>query len=481
MNAYAFELDEELAAAKGFAEVMDIQLQRQAVTLIGTIVGGGGMAGTIKSIDYVANRERRAMGKIIKKVNKRRGAEFEQERLDNMIYLAQASKTNQRAADQFESFMNKAAPDQKVYMSAEGIDLLNDPPAYITEQMDGSGGDVAIPLSTFLKDFANDEAKLALVRPHIKTSEGMLNQTEIEEDNDAEYIQTLLAKANEATETKNAADEIYERITAQLVATGRQSAATARQSATLIPALVTTKYEELKREGKTKPDGSEWTLEDVFSDFGLEIVGPEVDVAAADFMTQEEATEIDQAAAKGLDISVEGREARAREQGYDTEVVYYHGTSAEFDEFATPEGVAGHFTTSAETASGYGTQVMPTFLKFQKPLTIMDEDWRMLRDNPHRMKMMRDAGYDAAISDDTGDVIVFEPTQIRSVHAAFDPDFSASPRVLAQQNLGSIELTETRVDQAGNALEITENAGVLWKEQQQRAKSIEQLRRCLRA
>ncbi len=287
INAYAHDLDEELAAAKGWEEVMEIQGRRQAVTLIGTIVGGGGMSGTIKTIDYMANRQQRAMGKIIQKMNKRRGAEFEQERLDSMIYLAQASKTNERASDMFEDFLNNAAPDQQVFMSAEAVDLLNDPPAYILEQMDGSGGDVSIPLGTFLKDFAKNDAVLEQIRPFIKTSENLHTKKELEDDNDSEYIKTLLAKAAEATETKTAADEIYDRVTAQLIATGRQSAATSRQSAEIITAQVTTQYEYLKSIGYKKEDGTDVTLEELFSDFGLEIVGPEVDVATSDFMTQE--------------------------------------------------------------------------------------------------------------------------------------------------------------------------------------------------
>lgn len=285
INAYAHELDEELAAAQGPMEVLEIQGRRQAVTLIATIAGGGSMAGSIKGVDYLANRERRAFAKAMEKTNKVRGSEMDQDRLDNLIFMAQSSKTNQRSADQFEKFINKAAPDQVVFMSAEAVDLLNNPPEYLLAQVDGSGGDIAIPLSVFLKDFANDDAKLDLVRPHIKTRENLSTKKEIEEDLDSDYIKTLLAKAAEASETKTAAEQIHEKITAQLIATGRLSAATARQSAALDVAQVTTAYENLKREGKTNPDGSEITLDQLFADIGLEIVGPDADLEA-EFMTQ---------------------------------------------------------------------------------------------------------------------------------------------------------------------------------------------------
>jgi len=659
LNAYAFELDEELAGAQNYSEVLEIQGRRQAVTFISTLVGGGSMSASIKGVDYLANRERRAMGKIIQKTNKMRGSEFEQERLDNMIYLAQASKTNERASDMFEQFMDKAAPDQQVFMSAEAVDLLNDPPGYILEQMDGSGGDVAIPLATFLKDFANDEAKLELVRPFIKTSEGLSSKNELENDNDGEYIKTLLAKAAEATETKTAADEIYERITAQLVATGRQSTATSRQSAAIVTAQVTTQYEYLKSVGYKKEDGSEVSLEELFADFGLEIVGPEADVAAADFMTQadvvtedtvtledgrtyekqktdpdhqlvmvdaelfedlwvdkigpgpeysnqisnrmeqyqqflerndtgkaivggkeinvpQENVQVGNAYVKGPETGYGGyislgdgrhraramieqgmkkipismtaesiaeldkiiaartpseqdRLAQAAAQGFDTSEVLYHGTGAgrSFESFTTGRSMMVFFTSNKEYAEEYGEAegyyIRPgkQFDMYGNPehaqMAIdmfnakggwrdavelngadlgegrtdynfdpaQDLQWEML-DDPETdiLSDLANMGYTSFRFQEREGipaVSVLNPADIRSVDAEFDPAETESPRVLAQQNFGTIDLQETRIDEAGNTLEITENAGVLWKEQQQRQRNIQKLRNCLRA
>lgn len=437
INAYAFELDEELASATSLGEALEIQGRRQAVTFISTLVGGGGMAASLKTVDHLANRERRAMGKIINKVNKRRGSEYEQERLDNFIYLAQASKTNKRAGDMFEEFMSKAAPDQVVFLSAEGVDLLDNPPAYILEQMDGSGGDVAIPLATFLKDFANDEAKLEVVRPHIKTAEGLSNQTELEEDNDGEYIKALLAKANEATETKTAAEEIHERITTQLVATGRLSAATARQSAAIDVAQVTTAYENFKSEGITNKDGSEITLEQLFADIGLEIVGPEADVSAADFMTQEEGAEY--APHPKIDAS-EFRIERV------VEAPMGRQPSVSWELYRGDELV--HFSSTKREA-----QQAIEYAAAGKIAVRGSLDMEM-----HH--------YDIAVED-------MEFERIRAENAG-------RPRVLKQQNFSTIELVDERIDAAGNALTITENAGALWQEQQQRQANIESLRNCLR-
>jgi len=94
---------------------------------------------------------------------------------------------------------------------------------------------------------------------------------------------------------------------------------------------------------------------------------------------------------------------------------YYHGTNAEFDQFKTQEGVAGHFTRSRSVAKQHGKRVIKAKLDYKNPVTIMDEDWRTLRDKPELLKKLKRQGYDAAISDDTGDVIMFSPEGITIV------------------------------------------------------------------
>lgn len=96
--------------------------------------------------------------------------------------------------------------------------------------------------------------------------------------------------------------------------------------------------------------------------------------------------------------------------------VYYHGTNAQFDKFREgKEGVAGHFTVEREEAAKYGKRVVQVELDFENPVTIMDEDWRMLRDKPELLARLKKQGYDAAISDDTGDVIVFNADDINII------------------------------------------------------------------
>jgi hypothetical protein len=300
---------------------------------------------------------------------------------------------------------------------------------------------VAIPLAAFLKDFANDEAKLELVRPFIKTTEGLSTKQELEEDNDGEYIKALLAKAAEATETKTAADEIYERITAQLVGTGRQSAATARQSAAIVTAQVTTQYEYLKSIGFKKEDGTEVTLEELFADFGLEIVGPEVDVGAADFMTQEEQDEMEALAPHPKLDPAEFRIERV------TETTMGGQPRTTWELYRGDELV--HFSATKREAQQAIDYAAAGKIEIRG-------DLEMAMHN-----------YDIVAED-----IEFE--RIRAENAG-------RPRVLKQQKFSTIDLVEARIDEAGNTLAITENAGVLWQEQQVRQDNINKLRSCLRA
>jgi len=511
INAYAFELDEELANAKDFGEILEIQGRRQAVTFISTLAGGGSMASSIKSVDYLVNRERRAMGKLLERSNKIRGSGLEQDRLDNLIYLAQAAKTNERAADLFEKFMQEVEAEaadgkpQVVYLDAAAVDLLENAPGYITEQMDGSGGNIAIPLATFLKDFANNEAQLELVRPFIKTKEGLSTQTELEEDTDSEYIKSLLAKAAEASETKSAADAIYERITTQLIATGRQSAATARQSAALIPAQVTTQYEYLKSNGIKNEDGSEITLEQLFADFGLEVVGPEADVAG-DFMDQGveeyrfedglkeppvpgesflamrigsggELTNSNAGNAQAVAAHIARQEDEMGPTNVrfgDTVTIYSVEVEEDFGQYKEirgREGAAGE--TQVGRARGMarseGTQSVsysfPEGANYQatEAVQIPYEDI-LVRLKERGYENMDDAG--SRIGGEIIDEMVRERMPF------------VQPRVLNQQDFGTISITETVMTEDGDVFDLIESAQSLWQVQQERLTSLEALRKC---
>jgi hypothetical protein len=153
------------------------------------------------------------------------------------------------------------------------------------------------------------------------------------------------------------------------------------------------------------------------------------------------------AEAKGLDMSKEGRMARAKEMGFDTVTVYYHGTADEIGAFReTKVGKAGeggvYFTNSSERASKYAAiadkfttsrgnsqNVIPVYLRMSNPF--ISENGMPYNANVFSLK---NAGYDGIIlkgeMPDGGDeVIAFNPNQARSVNAAFDPDLIDSPNL----------------------------------------------------
>lgn len=142
-----------------------------------------------------------------------------------------------------------------------------------------------------------------------------------------------------------------------------------------------------------------------------------------------EAKEWLEAKAKGLDLSYEARMERARKMGFDTETVFYHGTDRDFSAF-NPDIGQIWLTNNMEginqgevgaSASGY---VMPVFVKSNK-VAGWDEYDKLMFDQ------IEQEGYDAIALDD--DLMVFNPSNIRSIHAAFDPDNTDSSNILAQE------------------------------------------------
>jgi hypothetical protein len=157
--------------------------------------------------------------------------------------------------------------------------------------------------------------------------------------------------------------------------------------------------------------------------------------------------------ASDLPMDLASRMARAREMGFDTETPVYHGTSRSFDEFS-PEtigqsdfGASGrgfYFSEDPGTASAYAMlspagndpQVIKALLKYSNPYEL---DSALMPRNAAESQMLTDnirgQGYDAIkIMGKDGiasEVITFDPRNIRSTSAAFDPAKSDSANLLA--------------------------------------------------
>jgi hypothetical protein len=129
-------------------------------------------------------------------------------------------------------------------------------------------------------------------------------------------------------------------------------------------------------------------------------------------------------------------------------LVVYHGTEQEFDQFSPDEQAAGKlgkgfYFTPNEGAAGFfsrvrgnkaGTaRIVATYVSLQNPLIYASE--RDLPVGDIQQAAIKDAGYDGIILQDGSggvkELIVFEPTQIKSVDnvGTFD---AADPRILNQ-------------------------------------------------
>lgn len=156
------------------------------------------------------------------------------------------------------------------------------------------------------------------------------------------------------------------------------------------------------------------------------------------------------AVSKGLDMSDESRLLRAKEMGFNTETIFYHGTKYDFDKFDRKfvgknyldSGDEGFFfTKSKEMADTFRLtfvtnenegQILSVFLKYKKPLYDCTKDSSHY--NPNDIFDIRSADLIHDLYIENGDAIyihgtknddlcvVFDPNQILSIHAAFDPE-----------------------------------------------------------
>jgi hypothetical protein len=167
------------------------------------------------------------------------------------------------------------------------------------------------------------------------------------------------------------------------------------------------------------------------------------------------------AKAKGLDMSQAGRMGRAKEMGFDTETVLYHGTQKDFDAFVPSEngayGPGIYFATSPRTASGYATSaddlrqramsdnakvisVYPKKGQYASSEKLNDlaaeirkSDSAMSEDASYvaAVKRLQEDGFIGVRDRQKGYISIFDPSNIRSVNAAFDPEKSGSSILLA--------------------------------------------------
>jgi hypothetical protein len=179
-----------------------------------------------------------------------------------------------------------------------------------------------------------------------------------------------------------------------------------------------------------------------------------------------EAQEWVSARSKGLDMSQPARMQRAQEMGFDTVQVLYHGTSSDFKSFKPSKtgefGPGVYLTTSPNEAAAYtatnerganaGKNILPVIINTKRLFNANNEDfWTTFADKTDEevVRRAQAAGFDGvkykrpvSFWDDktkqivqTGEmqehIVIFDPSNIRSVNAAFDPASKESANILA--------------------------------------------------
>ncbi len=158
-------------------------------------------------------------------------------------------------------------------------------------------------------------------------------------------------------------------------------------------------------------------------------------------------------ASPNLDMSPQARKARAEAMGFDTSQVWHHGTSGSFDAFDPTlvryHTVASTWLTSSKAAASYFSEVANnTFREGRSILDLYVRRGRQLEVPGPRhfgydsfdkiLEKARQDGYDSVLFRDVNDdnqisdqLVVFDPSNIRFVNAAFDPAEEGSSRLLA--------------------------------------------------
>lgn len=150
-----------------------------------------------------------------------------------------------------------------------------------------------------------------------------------------------------------------------------------------------------------------------------------------------------------IDMARAARMKRAKAQGFDTDQVYYHGTTADRKEFSNESEKRPFLTTSKERANGYageeGGNVMPVYLRMSNPQRASEYSniYHDAAYSKEGRRLLEEEGVDGVIDipnswDDIsrrsgGDTATpFNTNDIRSVNAAFDPAKADSPNLMAQ-------------------------------------------------
>lgn len=375
------------------------------------------------------------------------GSIVEQQQLDRMIQLFQSSKFRGRAQDRFADFLRANNSPREVFITPDGVKAAIDAGLDVPEGMIGEAAsmdaDVVMDIATFATEVAANEELMNLLRPHVRLSSETLTINEMEGyDLD---LKSILDRAEQDSQFEQEVNAFYDQLVEMLVNTGRMTQEEAR-----LNALVLTEYVAVKAQRENM------TFAEVAQMLGLTVEGPATETRTQAQGRTFESVERDQAESKGLDMSQEARMERARAMGFDTDRVLYHYTTADFDQFRLPDemtfgkfGRGIYLSPSPQYSERYvdttreGANAIPVFINANiAPLdainkaqqeVIQEESFKGQRKLWAAIhKKLREQGYNALEMGQ--EILVFDPSSIRSVNAAFDPEFQGDSRILAQSS-----------------------------------------------
>lgn len=275
-NAYVFGLDKEIENAPTLAEKIDIQLERQAVTFVATIVAGGAQTGAVEGT-------RRAIGYIDTKAKKTENlAKKEAQALDTLSTLAKASKTQTLDSDTFaqmfagettEVRIQREALEQFLFENRLQIQAGLSPELELLQtalDMTEDGiNEVTLPLGVYASKIAGNGHHEAL-RDNVKMAPESLFPSELESvsQEEKESIDRLIEEADVKLAREEEVKKVFEITKQQLIDTGRVSP----EQAEIVSQLAATWINVF-----AKSNGESVT--EAFDRSGLQFKGPEGDTS----------------------------------------------------------------------------------------------------------------------------------------------------------------------------------------------------------
>jgi hypothetical protein len=351
-NAYLFGLDEELENASTAGEVADIMGRRAAVTAVATVVAGGSQAGIVSGIRY--GIERLADNQNTQE----RVTTQEQDRLTQLNDLATDSKTRERDPEAFSKFLaqNDAGQDSQVYIDTtqaalylqENQDqIAKDPSLQALQQKvnkaSETGTDVSFPIEEYATKIAGTPHFEALKESTTLSAEAVapFRQDQVKTDT-KNYVESLMAEAEENVSSYVEAQEIFTSIRDQLIDTGQVNPKAASVMAQLVPAWATV---------YAKNNGI--TVQQAYEQSGLTIEGPQTGervrlTSELSLLQRARNAVFGEPTAEPVQNP---RLQRAREQGFDTEQVYYVSSLEDLTEFKKTGKFAGYSGVSGISVS----------------------------------------------------------------------------------------------------------------------------------